>query len=103
MNFLVKSRLASNSRATKRTFEIHAHTFITKSSSVNTTTPTSLQSLPPPISFVMSAQEANMPAAGKSKKFGKSGEERHVPHHSTKAKKYYPAEDVVAPKKVRRA
>jgi len=39
--------------------------------------------------------------AGNTKQFGKGGE-RHIPHHSTKAKKYYPAEDEVQPRKVRK-
>jgi large subunit ribosomal protein L6e len=34
-----------------------------------------------------------------TKKFGKGGE-RSIPHHSQKASKYYPAEDVAQPKKV---
>lgn len=34
-----------------------------------------------------------------TQKFSKG--ERSIPHHSQKASKYYPAEDVVAPKKVR--
>jgi large subunit ribosomal protein L6e len=36
----------------------------------------------------------------KTKKFGKA--ERKVPHHTQKAKKFYPAEDEAKPKKVRR-
>ena len=47
----------------------------------------------------MSAKHASETPAGKTKKFGKG--ERQIPHHSQKAKKYYPAEDVVKPKKVR--
>jgi large subunit ribosomal protein L6e len=35
----------------------------------------------------------------KTKKFGKG--ERSIPHHSEKASKYYPADDVAQPKKVR--
>jgi large subunit ribosomal protein L6e len=42
--------------------------------------------------------EATRPA-GQKKTFGKST--REVPHHSQKAKKWYPAEDEVQPKKVR--
>lgn len=38
-----------------------------------------------------------MPAA-QEKKFGKAS--RHVPHHTQKAKKWYPAEDEVQNKKV---
>ena len=41
--------------------------------------------------------EATRPA-GTKKKFGKS--EREVPHHSQKAKKWYPAEDIKQPRKV---
>ncbi|MCJ1293276.1 hypothetical protein MMC34_004830 [Xylographa carneopallida] len=48
----------------------------------------------------MSAKHASETPAGKTKKFGKG--ERQIPHHSQKAKKYYPAEDVVKPKKVRK-
>lgn len=40
-----------------------------------------------------------MSTEAKTKKFG-SGE-RSIPHHSEKAPKYYPAEDVAQPKKVR--
>ncbi|KAF2263345.1 60S ribosomal protein L6-B [Lojkania enalia] len=36
-----------------------------------------------------------------TKKFGKS--DRSIPHHSEKASKYYPAEDVSAPKKARKS
>jgi hypothetical protein len=46
----------------------------------------------------MSAKQDSSTPAGKTKKFGKS--ERHIPHHSQKAKKYYPAEDEVIHKKV---
>ena len=35
----------------------------------------------------------------KTQKFSKG--ERSIPHHSQKASKYYPAEDVAVPKKVR--
>jgi large subunit ribosomal protein L6e len=41
--------------------------------------------------------EATRPA-GTKKTFGKSS--REVPHHSNKAKKWYPAEDEVQSKKV---
>lgn len=44
-------------------------------------------------------QFANMSTEAKTKKFG-SGE-RSIPHHSEKAPKYYPAEDIAQPKKVR--
>lgn len=37
----------------------------------------------------------------KTKKFGKT--ERKVPHHTQKAKKFYPAEEEAKPKKVREA
>ncbi|KAI9677055.1 MAG: hypothetical protein M1817_006894 [Caeruleum heppii] len=43
--------------------------------------------------------EATRPA-GQKKKFGK--EQREIPHHTQKAKKWYPAEDEVQPKKVRK-
>jgi hypothetical protein len=50
-------------------------------------------------SFIMSASlEATRPAGHSEKKFGKST--RHVPHHTEKAKKWYPAEDEVSNKKV---
>ncbi|QDS72521.1 hypothetical protein FKW77_000161 [Venturia effusa] len=42
-----------------------------------------------------------MSTEAKTKKFG-SGQ-RSVPHHSEKAPKYYPAEDVAQPKKVRKS
>ena len=42
-------------------------------------------------------QEASKPEH-KTKKFGKS--ERSIPHHTQKAKKFYPAEDEAKPKKV---
>ena len=45
-------------------------------------------------------QESSKPA-GQTKKFGKS--EREVPHHTQKAKKFYPAEDEYKPKKVLRS
>ena len=47
----------------------------------------------------MSAKHGSEKPAGKTKKFGKG--ERQIPHHSHKAKKYYPAEDESKPKKVR--
>ena len=47
----------------------------------------------------MSAKQKSTEPAGKTKKFGKT--EREVPHHTQKAKKYYPAEDESKPKKVR--
>lgn len=40
-----------------------------------------------------------MSAKVESKKFGKAT--RSVPHHSEKAQKWYPAEDVAQPRKVR--
>ena len=43
--------------------------------------------------------EATRPAGHTEKKFGKST--RQVPHHTQKAKKWYPAEDEVQQKKVR--
>jgi large subunit ribosomal protein L6e len=42
--------------------------------------------------------EATQPAAHQEKKFGKTS--RHVPHHTQKAKKWYPAEEEAQPKKV---
>ncbi|KAF2655543.1 60S ribosomal protein L6-B [Lophiostoma macrostomum CBS 122681] len=39
--------------------------------------------------------------APKTKKFGKG--ERSIPHHSEKASKYYPADDVAQPKKARKS
>ncbi len=49
--------------------------------------------------FRMSATlEATQPAAHQEKKFGKAS--RHVPHHTQKAKKWYPAEDEAQNKKV---
>jgi len=44
--------------------------------------------------------EASRPA-GQTKTFGKST--REVPHHTQKAKKWYPAEDEAQPKKVRKS
>ncbi|MCJ1243712.1 hypothetical protein MMC30_000909 [Trapelia coarctata] len=49
----------------------------------------------------MSAKQESSTPAGKTKKFGKG--ERQIPHHSQKAKKYYPAEDEVKPRKVRKS
>ena len=46
----------------------------------------------------MSAKTSSTDAAHKTKKFGKG--ERTIPHHTQKAKKYYPAEDESRPKKV---
>ena len=40
-------------------------------------------------------------AEHKTKKFGKT--ERKIPHHTQKAKKFYPAEDDAKPRKVRDA
>lgn len=48
----------------------------------------------------MSAKQEASKAEHKTKQFGKS--ERKVPHHTQKAKKFYPAEDESKPKKVRR-
>jgi hypothetical protein len=48
---------------------------------------------------VMSAKPESQTPAGTTKKFGKG--ERHVPHPSAKAKRYYPAEEDPQPKKVR--
>ena len=47
----------------------------------------------------MSAKQEASKAEHSTKKFGKS--ERKVPHHTQKAKKFYPAEDESKPKKVR--
>jgi len=45
-------------------------------------------------------QESSKAEVGhKTKKFGKT--DRKVPHHTQKAKKFYPAEDEAKPKKVR--
>ena len=49
----------------------------------------------------MSAKQETAKAEHKTKKFGKS--ERSIPHHTQKAKKFYPAEDEAKPKKVREA
>ncbi|KAI4117394.1 MAG: hypothetical protein LQ345_002358 [Seirophora villosa] len=48
----------------------------------------------------MSAKRQEQPAS-KTKKFGKG--EREIPHHTQKAKKFYPAEDESKPKKVRKS
>ncbi len=47
----------------------------------------------------MSATKSQTKAEHKTKKFGKT--ERTIPHHTQKAKKFYPAEDEAKPKKVR--
>ena len=47
----------------------------------------------------MSAKQEASKAEHTTKRFGKS--ERKVPHHTQKAKKFYPAEDESKPKKVR--
>ncbi|KAL8687048.1 MAG: hypothetical protein Q9218_006672 [Villophora microphyllina] len=49
----------------------------------------------------MSAQKPSDAPASKTKKFGKG--EREIPHHTQKAKKFYPAEDENKPKKVRKS
>ncbi|KAI4245437.1 MAG: hypothetical protein L6R40_002497 [Gallowayella cf. fulva] len=49
----------------------------------------------------MSAQKGSEKPASQTKKFGKG--EREVPHHTQKAKKFYPAEDESKPKKVRKS
>ena len=49
----------------------------------------------------MSAKQETTKAEHKTKKFGKS--ERSIPHHTQKAKKFYPAEDEAKPKKVSEA
>ncbi|KAL8642902.1 MAG: hypothetical protein Q9226_008453 [Calogaya cf. arnoldii] len=49
----------------------------------------------------MSAQKGSEKPTSQTKKFGKG--EREVPHHSQKAKKFYPAEDESKPKKVRKS
>ena len=46
----------------------------------------------------MAATSSSEPPKGTTKKYGKG--ERYIPHHSTKAKRFYPAEDEVRPKKV---
>jgi large subunit ribosomal protein L6e len=66
-----------------------------------TTTNDTTTNRPTPIdrftSKMSSTLEATRPA-GQKKAFGKST--REVPHHTQKAKKWYPAEDEVQPKKV---
>ena len=47
----------------------------------------------------MSEKQEPTQQAGKTKKFGKG--EREIPHHTQKAKKWYPAEDESKSKKVR--
>jgi hypothetical protein len=47
----------------------------------------------------MSAKPDSQTPAGKTKKFGKG--ERHVPHPSVKAQRFYPAEDETTPRTVR--
>lgn len=47
----------------------------------------------------MSAKQDATKAEHKTKKFGNS--ERSIPHHTQKAKLFYPAEDEAKPKKVR--
>ncbi|KAK4694407.1 large subunit ribosomal protein L6e, partial [Lecanoromycetidae sp. Uapishka_2] len=49
----------------------------------------------------MSSKQEASKAEHKTKKFGKS--ERNVPHHTQKAKKFYPAEDEAKPRKVRKS
>ncbi|KAL8738206.1 MAG: hypothetical protein Q9181_000977 [Wetmoreana brouardii] len=49
----------------------------------------------------MSAQKPSEQPANQTKKFGKG--ERVIPHHSKRAKKFYPAEDESKPKKVRKS
>ncbi|KAL8854623.1 MAG: hypothetical protein Q9221_000658 [Calogaya cf. arnoldii] len=49
----------------------------------------------------MSAQKGSEKPTSQTKKFGKG--EREVPHHTQKAKKFYPAEDESKPKKVRKS
>ncbi|KAL8674537.1 MAG: hypothetical protein Q9168_001055 [Polycauliona sp. 1 TL-2023] len=49
----------------------------------------------------MSAQKGSEKPASQTKKFGKG--EREIPHHTQKAKKFYPAEDESKPKKVRKS
>lgn len=48
----------------------------------------------------MSAKQEASKTEHKTKKFGKT--ERKIPHHTQKAKKFYPAEDDAKPRKVRR-
>ncbi|KAL8903972.1 MAG: hypothetical protein Q9207_003587 [Kuettlingeria erythrocarpa] len=49
----------------------------------------------------MSATQGSDQPASTTKKFGKG--EREIPHHTQKAKKFYPAEDESKPKKVRKS
>ncbi|KAG7006744.1 60S ribosomal protein L6-2 [Physcia stellaris] len=49
----------------------------------------------------MSTQQDSSAPSSTTKKFGKG--ERSIPHHSQKAKKYYPAEDESKPKRVRKS
>ncbi|KAL8841738.1 MAG: hypothetical protein Q9205_001369 [Flavoplaca limonia] len=49
----------------------------------------------------MSAQKGSEKPGSQTKKFGKG--EREIPHHTQKAKKFYPAEDEKKPKKVRKS
>lgn len=46
----------------------------------------------------MSSKQQSSKPESQTKKFGKG--EREIPHHTQKAKKYYPAEDESKPKKV---
>ncbi|MCJ1422170.1 hypothetical protein MMC29_000049 [Sticta canariensis] len=48
----------------------------------------------------MSSKKDSSKPASQLKRFGKG--EREIPHHTQKAKKYYPAEDESKPKKVRK-
>lgn len=49
----------------------------------------------------MSAKQEASKTEHKTKKFGKT--ERKIPHHTQKAKKFYPTEDEAKPRKVRDA
>ncbi|KAL9041856.1 MAG: hypothetical protein Q9180_001011 [Flavoplaca navasiana] len=49
----------------------------------------------------MSAQKGSEKPGSQTKKFGKG--ELEIPHHTQKAKKFYPAEDEKKPKKVRKS
>jgi len=74
---------------------------IARSSSKFTTTNDTTTNRPTPTDRFTSKMSATLEAtrpAGQKKTFGKST--REVPHHSQKAKKWYPAEDEAAPKKV---
>ena len=53
------------------------------------------------LGFDMSAKHESSKSAASKKKFGKKGE-REIPHHTQKAKKWYPAEDESVHKKVGR-